>query len=160
MKGITPIVSVILLIAMAASAAAMIAAWQGSFLSDYIGDIDRESKLRLLCNSASILAEAASFDCNNDCSEGVIHTFTADVKNTGEASLELNKVFLVLKDGNLLEMPLQQTIAPGQSRTVAIETEKSCTGVAQNVVEAAIPTQCSAVAARISGDEIEWVNCG
>ena len=157
--GITPIISVVLLVAIAASAAALIAVWQCDFLSDYIDNLDQESRLRLLCDSASISLDSAAFDCNNDCSENAVHTFTADVRNAGDASLELQNAFLLKTSGEIYELVLDQSVSAGSSRTITIENRQACEALPNNVVEVIIPTQCSVLAARLPGENVQWVNC-
>ena len=159
MKGISPVISVILLISIAVSTAALIAAWQGDFLSNYIDSLNRQSSLDLHCQSASASISSASFDCRSNCNENSTHQLTLGIRNTGDATIELKSAYMVKANGEVFEISLNQSIPAGSTRTLSVESTKSCTGLANSVIELSLPTQCSMLTPSLEGQNIQWINC-
>jgi flagellin-like protein len=159
MKGLSPIIATILLVIIAVAVAAMVVNWQSLFLPQYAAGLANESRTQLQCMRAGMSVESVTYDCNNDCSEGVNHILTLNVRNIGDISLPVNSVYLVNNIGETFSFATGRTVDMDQNVQIVNISSSGCAGINKSVSAVYISTACRDMPPRLDGNIIAWINC-
>ncbi len=93
-KGVSLMISAILLIGLALTL--------GLITSDFVRGLSKErtqqltniTKEKLNCQFANLYIRNASFDCNNNCTSGISHTFQVTIVNSGKKAVQIDNLYL------------------------------------------------------------------
>lgn len=129
MKGISPLISAVLLIAIVVSMSLIVSQWSSGLSKDQAAKIRNSTEQRLSCQFANLYVKNVTFFCNNNCSSGARHTINVTVVNSGTRTVEISSFTLRNTTGNLTVFSLNETknIQAGASLLALNVTFGSCT---------------------------------
>ena len=109
MKGVSALLSTVLLIAIVVGVSLIISQWSSTLSKSQASDISNRTSERLSCQFASLYVKNVTFFCNNDCSSGTRHTINVSVVNSGKRNVEISSFALRNTTGNLTVFNLNDT---------------------------------------------------
>ncbi|MDI6721714.1 MAG: hypothetical protein QMD85_04950 [Candidatus Aenigmarchaeota archaeon] len=108
-KGVSPLISTVLLIAIAVSASLIVSQWSSALSRSQSLEITNKTHERLSCQFANLYIKNVTFFCNNNCAAGTRHTINVSVINSGKRNIELSSFALRNTTGNLTVFSLNET---------------------------------------------------
>jgi FlaG/FlaF family flagellin (archaellin) len=161
MKGFEPLIATVVLIIIAVAVAATVANWQAWFLPSYSAQLGNQSLSQIQCSRAGVMLDNVTYSCGTvpNCNEGVIHTLTAKIRNTGDISLPLYKLYLENTAGQIFEFNLNTTLALDQIYTFTNTSAMDCHQINRSISRISIATACSSMPSIFDGSIITWINC-
>jgi flagellin-like protein len=117
-KGISPLISAVLLIAMAVSLSVIVGGWARQVVTERTEDISEQTKTQLDCASTTMYIKDFSLNCTSK-------TITADVKNMNQQQLRIQKLQILNESGSLFTFVMKDdsdntpvTISAGSIKTL------------------------------------------
>jgi len=159
MKGFEPLIATVVLIIIAVAVAAMITNWQSWFLPSYSEQLANQSLSQLQCARAGLMLDNVTYNCSNLCLPGVNHVINATVRNTGDISLPIYKMYLENNAGQIFEFNLNTTLALDQTYDFTNTSSMSCFGINHSISRIALVTACPGMPSIFDGSIITWINC-
>jgi FlaG/FlaF family flagellin (archaellin) len=162
MKGLEPLIATIILIIIAVVVAATIANWQTWFLPSYSAQLTNQSLSQIQCTRAGLMLDNITYSCgvtSPNCQQGVIHTLTASIRNTGDISLPLYKLYLENTAGRLIEFNLNTTLALDQTYQFTNTSGMDCSGINHSISRITLVTACPSMPSIFDGSIIAWITC-
>ena len=129
MKGISPVISVSLLIVIVVILVGIFLEWNENLVRNLTGRVEKKSKEVLKCSAASIQILDYRYS-------GKKLYFT--VKNSGDVKLDFLKLLIMESDGSYREFVLVSDFESGVVRSFEVE-------LPQNFVGVLLKTECSRV---------------
>jgi len=128
MKGISPLLSAVLLVSIVVGMSLIISQWSSALSKSQGSEITNKTQERLSCQFANLYVRNATLFCNNDCSAGTMHTVNVSIVNSGKRNVEISSFVLRNTTGNLTVFSLNETksIQAGSSLTVTNVTYDNC----------------------------------
>lgn len=160
MKGFDPLVATIVLVVIAVGVAAMLANWQNWFLPVYSEQVGGSALTQLQCARAGMSLDNLTYNCLHDCRLGVDHTLSAAIRNNGDISLQVKKLYLESTAGNIFEFNINKTLVPDTNLDFTNTSGlMPCTGINRSIVRVSILTNCPDLPSIFDGSIITWINC-
>jgi flagellin-like protein len=156
MKGISPIVATVVLIAIAVITAGMLAAWQSGWLGGWVESLRESSGRQLRCGNAEVVLENVSYNCNTRCDPNVNHVLNARIRNIGQVGLKIRNLYLVNQSGNRFEYFVNASLPVDGSLDFTNTSLADCFGINHSVSQIILSTDCGMLT---SGVQINWINC-
>jgi hypothetical protein len=127
MKGISPIIEGIFLVAITIFVTYLISLFMFSGARETSSVIIDQTVLRASCTYGGFFIENATFETGKDCTAGINHTIYLKVKNTGQSKLNINTIVLESSSGDLLGFDVSNAIEPGSTKVLTGIGYDSCT---------------------------------
>ena len=151
LKGISPLISIVLLVALAVAVGAIISTWLFGFTQKQATTVSERAEEDIACSYASLLLSDVEY-CNGRVS--------GQIENTGDISLLIKKLLIVYSNGSTQETGLcligsviktcttsNLTLAP---RDLAIFNVSA----SQNILKIRVTSNCSSAYSDISSEDI------
>jgi flagellin-like protein len=152
MRGISPFIAIILLVAITVSAGALISMWWFGLLGKQTGVVEEETTIKIRCTHGSILIWDSSIKCDFS---GATDYLNFTVENTG--TIDLYDLKVQISNGSLIFGPYNVTdvltgstfsssfpLKPGWKRVVKVDIPPT-DNIAGNAEWISITTQCPGV---------------
>lgn len=170
-KGISPLISVVLLVAITLTATIIVGTFLMSLSTNASSTIKNQTEERLSCTFADFYIINATYDMNLDCTEGRKHTINLTVKNNGQVSLSFKSFSIEDDSGNVYQFGTQASLAPGEIKVLTnvsyshtpclalIEQKNTSAGYETHIKNIYLsPYNCPNVRDRIDEDFVTVVN--
>ena len=158
MKGFEPLIAATLLIALALMLAILVYQWQISYVHNYSEGLEQSTQKKLVCDRADVSFVNASYDCTNSCASGVGHILDIKLKNYGDVSVKIEKIYLKNKTGSLFEYP-GGPLDIGEVKRFTNTSTQPCYGISRTLEEILVITDCPNLFVSVPADKINWINC-
>ena len=163
MKGISPLLSSVLLIAIIVSSSLVISQWSSELSSSQATKIANQTNERLSCQFANLYVKNATLFCNNNCNFGTRHTINISVVNSGKRSVQIDSFALRNTTGNLTVFMLNETkiIQPDATIVATNVTFDNCSPFNRTIDRLVINSlNCPANAYdSFPGSSVDYVAC-
>jgi flagellin-like protein len=128
MKGISPLLSAVLLIAIVVSMSLIVGQWSSALSQQRSSQISNQTEQRLSCQFANLYVKNVTFFCNNNCLATIRHTINISVVNSGKRSVQIESFALRNTTGNISIFRLNETkdLQAGSTFTSTNVTFDSC----------------------------------
>ena len=163
MKGISAMISTVLLIVISIALATIVSGWFTSMSTEQSKNVANTTTERLSCQYADMYIKNSTYNCNGDCSQGISHTLTINVVNSGKRQLYMDKVVVKNTTGIIFSYNLDstKTLSVGDVSTLTNVSITTCNGI-NNTIESVIvsSTNCPNTAFdSLSGADVTFTNC-
>ncbi len=162
-KGISPLIAATFLIAMSVTISVIVGGWAAEFVRERTSQISEQNKEQLRCSFASLYIKDVIIDCNGDCSSGT-HNITAEIRNTGQQKITINRIVILNTTGSLFEFDVTPTnLSTGDIKSVVNTSTSSCIGInsSSKVDKVYIAdTSCPNARDSFDGEDVTFSNCG
>ncbi len=164
MKGFSPLVATVLLIAIVLAIGLSVLTWQQDLIDNFSKGFAQSTAMKLACNRGSVFIENATFKCAAvagaaACNINVDHTMNLTVRNTGGVDLKIIKAYVKNTTGSIFGVDFdQEAIIDSKLQFVNISRDYSCWGIAAADV-LLLTTDCPNVVGSFPGADIQFVNC-
>jgi len=130
MKGISNLLSAVLLIIIVIAVSAVVASWLNSMSRTQSQKISNTASDQLGCQMSNLFIKSASFNCSLDCSAGLAHNLTVNVENSGKNDVEVESVVVRNTTGNIFTFAVSPvTISPGNDAMLTNISTDSCVSI-------------------------------
>jgi hypothetical protein len=97
LKGISPLISIVLLVALAVAVGAIISTWLFGFTQKQTTTVGERAEESIICSYASLLLSNVKY-CNG--------RISGQIENTGDISLLIKKLLIIYSNGSTQEIGL------------------------------------------------------
>jgi flagellin-like protein len=139
LKGISPLVSTVLLIVIVVAIATIVSSWFTTLSMEQSEKIENTTKQRLACQFADMYIKNATYNCGGNCSAGVNHILTVGIVNSGKKELTIEKMVIKNTTGVIFNYDLNETktLSVGNALTMTNTSTTTCNGI-NNTIESVI----------------------
>jgi len=163
MKGISVMVSAVLLIIIAIAVGVIISSWFTTLSAEQSAKIENTTKQRLACQYANMYIKNATYNCNGNCASGISHTLTASIANSGKKELTIDRLSIKNTSGVIFSYNLNETksLSVSSSLTLTNVSTDTCNGINRTIESIiVISTNCPNTALdSLSGADVTYTNC-
>ncbi|MCD6381980.1 MAG: hypothetical protein J7L43_03315 [Candidatus Aenigmarchaeota archaeon] len=160
MKGISPLISAVLLIVITITATFLVGSFIKSLTTNASQTVKNQSEQKLQCSFADFYIVNATFDCNSDCSFGNIHTLNITVINNGEVKLNFKSVSVETSSHKMYTFDTNEDVSTGEEKIISIQTTQSCNDLNHSIYKIYLGSEnCPTVRDELTSDFIYYVNC-
>jgi len=151
LKGISPLISIVLLVALAVAVGAIISTWLFGFTRKQTSTVGERAEENILCSYASLLLSNVEY-CNG--------RVTGQIENTGDVSLLIKKLVIVYSNGSTQERGLclvgsevkacsipNLTLAPRDLIVFNLSAS-------QNILKLRVTSNCSSAYSDVTSEDI------
>lgn len=163
MKGVSALLSAVFLILLTIVIAAFISGWLTGISAEQSSEIKNMTTDRIGCQFADMYIVNASYDCNSNCSDGVVHTIDMYVANSGKKNLYVERIVIQNDEGNVYVYDLNMTTLLGVGETIYLRnlSNDSCSninGSIDKIITSSLNCASNAFDS-ISGNDVTMKNC-
>lgn len=135
MKGISPLIAAVLLVAITVGISTLLASWLSTTSSDTATKLRNNTNVQLQCQYADIYVKNATYNCGGNCTTGTQHTSEITVVNSGKKTLSIDRFFLRNTSGDVTQLLLNETrtLNVGDALTVSNTTRATCSGINNSI---------------------------
>jgi|GEM_PF-3456547 len=165
MKGISPVIAVVLIVAMTVVITLTIGTFLTTTAQRSAGQVESQLKQRIECTYANFYIESGVIDCNLDCTRGVNHTAGVVLRNTGQVTLEIKGIYAETESGEVINFTGSYNLSPGEVANFTLSTREACTSLVKQTLAPegyrttikrfyVISSTCPAVSDSLDEDEV------
>jgi len=143
MKGLSPFIASVLLIAFVLAVAAVFSGWYTSFVKETTEDVETHSKKRVTCVHGGIALNNIKFNSTEV-------NMTGEVENTDVIDLGSITIELFYDNATRVENDLSMTLKPGERDTFNIASNS-------NYETIRVYTNCSDVSDEITSSDVSTI---
>lgn len=160
-KGISPMLSAVLLIVIAVAASVVVSSWVSSISEEQASNIQNTTQTKLGCQFADMFIKNVTYNCNNDCSAGTAHNTTLFITNSGKKTLRINNIAIQNTTGSIFSLVTNEDIAVGDTIRVSNVSSETCNGINNSIEDVIVtsPTCPETASDRFPGTEVIFLNC-
>jgi len=168
-KGISPLISATLLIAMSVTISLLVGGWASQFVRQKTQQISEKTTTQLDCSFANLYIKSFTFDCNSNCGAGTQHNVTVEVSNIGQKDISIEKIVILNTTGGILTLTLEDSngnspanLSSGDIKSLTNSSTLSCIGFNSSTkIEKVYISDISCPDARDEYDPVssDFVNC-
>jgi hypothetical protein len=119
MKGVSPLVAAVMLIAISVVLSVTVSSWLSTYSADASKTIRNTTNTQLQCQFANIRIKSANFDCNSTCFTGVPYRINTTVENTGKIDIIISRVVTKLSNGQTYQYEIDDdSVGVGSAKTL------------------------------------------
>lgn len=159
MKGLSPFVSGVMIVAITVVITLIV----GNFIiatgKNASTEIGSQVEQKLRCSYANFYIENATYDCNNNCSAGVVHTLNITLRNTGRTNLQFRTAQILNTTGGVFVFSMPANVNVGNIVTLTNTSKDSCYGINHTIEKIFIGAINCPVSDSIDSDYIVYVRC-
>lgn len=163
MKGLSVLVSSVIMIVIVLAVAGVIANWSSLFARERAGGVIGQAEKLLECSSADLFISSVEVDCQDRCGTEQEKLVTVDLRNTGDVSLVIDRFYITNKIGDLFEFrfPVNKTITSGGVLSSFTESNFNCDHIVDNIEVFEVLSRNCPDEGRdsLSGDDVVFINC-
>ncbi|MBI4153862.1 hypothetical protein HY501_00860 [Candidatus Woesearchaeota archaeon] len=164
MKGVSPLLEAVLLIAVAVTISVLVATWLTTLTTSETRQVKNTTTTALQCQFSNLLIQSATYNCSLNCSAGISHNLTLTLKNTGRISIDIRHVSLLNKTGSIYAYEFNETkiLDPGETIVASNISTDSCMGINRTIEKITVASiSCPKNAFdSISGGDVVLTSCG
>ena len=146
-KGLTPFISMVLLVAFAIGVAAIFSGWMSSFTKETTEEVQEHSEKRVTCSYGGIALEDLEYN-------KTIANFTGEVENTDIIVLGNIDFEIFYDDDTREKLDLNMTLEPGEKNTFNQQRTKMNTTTYNKI---RVITNCSNVYDEATSSDVSEV---
>ncbi|MAH42378.1 hypothetical protein CL614_01485 [archaeon] len=163
-KGMSVLVSSVIMVVIVLAVAGIVANWSEIFARERAGGVVGQADRLIECSNSDLFINSVEIDCQNLCDvTGGDKTISLSVRNTGDVSLTLERFYMTNKVGTLFEIILPETklISSGSVQLAFVATDFDCSAIVDNIeVFEVLSSNCPKEGRdSLSGDNIVFINC-
>ena len=135
MKGVSALISSVLLVLMAVVASVFISGWLSSTSTFEAEKIRNNSNTQLQCQYADMYIKNATYNCGGNCTTGTQHTTTVTVVNSGKKAISFDRIQLQNTTGIVTALILNETktLNVGDVLSISNTTRDTCSGINNSI---------------------------
>lgn len=164
MKGVSVLISAVLLIALALTLGLIAADFSSKTSKGRAEQVRDIAKERLDCQFANLYIRNASLDCNNNCTSGISHTLNVTVVNSGKKAVQIDNVYVRNNTGALFTFFANGTKELNASDVLVISNTSTtaCGGINRTIDRVIVSSNnCPNTAFdALPGGDVVFVRCG
>lgn len=146
MKGLSPLIAEVLLIAFVITVGTIIATWVTSYSRTTVKKVNKQSNIELTCSYGSI-----SFSTQPLCNE-TTETISGFVKNNGNVDLGNIRLQIIYKNSSFSVFNLTDALSPGEIYSFNVSVDCSSLSMIRVITNCTQPE----VSDELSSDEITF----
>ncbi|MEM7819662.1 MAG: hypothetical protein QXD48_02430 [Candidatus Aenigmatarchaeota archaeon] len=163
MKGVNIFLSAVLLILLTVVIASFVFNWITTLSTERSESIKNTTKERLGCQFADMYIINATYDCNGDCSSGIIHRVNVSISNSGKKALEISRIVIQNTTGSIFNYNINETkiLSVGETLTITNVSTDTCDGINKTIEKIIVSSNnCPNQAFdSIPGKDVIFINC-
>jgi len=134
MKGMSPVIAVVLIVGMTVAITLTIGTFLATTAQRSAGEVESQLKQRIECTYANFYIESGIVDCNLDCTRGVNHTLSVVLRNTGQVTLQIKGVYAETETGEVINFTGSYELSPGEVANFTVSTQQACTSIVKQTL--------------------------
>lgn len=163
MKGISPLIAAVLLVAITVGISTLLASWLSTTSSDTATKLRNNTNVQLQCQYADMYVKNATYNCDGNCTTGTQHTTTITVVNSGKKTIAFDRFFIRNTSGDVTQLLVNETrtLNVGDALTVSNTTRATCSGINNSIELITISSiECPATAYdSLDGGDVTFTSC-
>ena len=162
-KGLSDLISASIIILITITVGVLVSSWVVDVSKSRASDITGTTKQRLACQYAGFSIENVTFNCSSNCASDTNHNLTVKLTNTGQKTLEIDRIYVINTSGSLYTFMLNETKTLDIGSTIFITniSRDACSGINSSIsnVKVSSPNCSESASDTFVGSEVSYLSC-
>lgn len=123
MKGVSPLVAAVILIAISVSLSVVVSNWLSTYGAEASKQVRNTTQTQLQCQFANIRIKSAVYDCSSSCMTGVPYKMNATIENSGKLNLVVSRAVTKLSNVQTYQFDIDDdSVAVANTKTIGFDS--------------------------------------